>query len=263
MTMNDLPFQKLSASRAAFTANYHLPPGEFFVRVDLRYEVFDYESFYNTTIYSNPVFQFKFSLPSKLCNEKMSYMKGYWTTFRGMHPDIPPHFTSGPLIDISIYSTELRFVPLNCRLADDAFLIHSAHKHHIIIFGDSQGRHLASSMVEFLNGSSFEYTPNTTDKTVHVDDLVDYVFDPFAHCFLGESNHYNYICPESFSNQTERSDILLLNFGQWQVGWPSSSLENFSLCGQDKCNERWLEPLLCFLQKELSGSQCILLVTFM
>ncbi len=221
-----IDFKKMDRNNdATFVAKYNLPPGAYSVHVDLRYDDFDINSYYNSTIYSiNPVFQFNFTLPSKVCKRDISHIDGYWTTFNGNHPVIPPHFLLGAQPNLTMLSEELRFILVDCALADDAFLRRMAMKHRMAIFGDSQNRHLTTSLVELIDDTSFKYLNITqrTDKTIHSDEFVTFIYDPFAHCFLGEHNDYNETCPHTFSNITRECDILLLNFGQWQIGWPSN-----------------------------------------
>ena len=210
---------KLRSSRASFSATYNLPPGFYSVHVDLRYEDFVIDSFYSSAIhFLNPVFQFNFTLPSGICERDISSKDGYWTSSRV--PYISPSFMLGAQLNMTILLEELRYNLVDCVLADDAFLTRSARNHSILIFGDSQGRHLTSSLVEFMDNIKFKFSGN--DRAIHSNDGVNFVYDPYSHCFLGEHNSYKLRCPADFSRLTSKSDVLLLNFGQWQVGWPEN-----------------------------------------
>ncbi len=225
-SIQNLNFERLNNNNNnnnnTFIATYHLPAGDFIAHVDLRYDDFDIDSFYNSTIYSfNPIFQFNFTLPSKICKRNLSDIDSYWTTFKGSHPILPPQFMLGAQPNVSKLSEELRLTFADCTVAADAFLRNSVRIHPISIIGDSQGRHLTTAMVEFIDDMKFYYASIRTDKTDHSNKYIKLVYDPYSYCFLGERNEHHLTCPKSFSNFTSHSDILLLNFGQWQIGWTS------------------------------------------
>lgn len=218
--------RKVMFKPPTWTAKVNLPRGAYSLTIDMRFFSFDPEAYAHATpARNNLVETYSFSVPSALCPPTVSTIPGSWILPDGKNGWLPSSVQFDKQYDLSNKLQGLVYAPDNCRFHTKEALLDcvagtSPWKSplNFCIYGDSQGRHLANSLEEYLQNSSAFQTGNTlTDKTLVASNRVTFFTgadeNAMGRWALAPLQTVVDVCPATTS-------VVLLNFGQWQAGWP-------------------------------------------